>query len=250
MRTSIFGTNPLELGVNDGNRHEVLARIQADARYVKHFKAVFIDEADPTSWENIIKAIAAFERTLISADSRYVQSVAGKIALTEQEMRGQKLFFSDQAKCLQCHGSPNFNDQFSTAASVQSEPRFHNTGLFNMGSTGAYPEPRRGIYEITQLVQDMGKFRAASLRNIELTAPYMQDGSMATLEAVLDVYAAGGRYVGNGLYAGNGRLNPYRDARISQITLSEADKSDLVAFLKALTDIGFVTNASNAAPSP
>lgn len=125
-------------------------------------------------------------------------------------MRGQKLFFSDQAKCLQCHGSANFKDQFSTSASVQSDPRFHNTGLFNIGSTGAYPEPNRGVYEITQLEQDMGKFRAASLRNIALTAPYMYDGSMGTLEAVLDFYAAGGRDVGNGLYAGDGRLNPTR----------------------------------------
>lgn len=190
------------------------------------------------------------ERTLISADSRYDQSVAGKITLTAQEMRGQKLFFSDQAKCLQCHGSANFNDQFSTAASVQRDPLFHNTGLFNMGATGAYPEPNRGVYEITKLGQDMGKFRAASLRNIELTAPYMHDGSMATLEEVLDFYAAGGRDVGNGLYAGDGRLNPYKDARISQITLSAADKSDLLAFLKTLTDIGFVTNAAISAPAP
>jgi len=250
MRTPIFGTNPVELGVNDGNRQEVLARFQADASYVKGFKAVFVDEADPINWDNIIKAIAAFERTLISADSRYDQSVAGKITLTAQEMRGQKLFFSDQAKCLQCHGSPNFNDQFSTAASVQRDPRFHNTGLFNMGGTGAYPEPNRGVYEITQLAQDMGRFRAASLRNIELTAPYMHDGSMATLEAVLDFYAAGGREVGNGLYAGDGRLNPYKDARISQIRLSAADKADLVAFLRTLTDSGFVNNASFSAPGP
>lgn len=250
MLTPIFGTNPVELGVNEGNRLEVLARFQADAGYVARFKAAFAGQADPVSWDNIIKAIAAFERTLISADSRYDQSVAGKITLTAQETRGMQLFFSDQAKCLQCHGSPNFNDQFSTAASVQRDPRFHNTGLFNMGGTGAYPEPNRGVYEISQLAQDMGRFRAASLRNIELTAPYMHDGSMGTLEAVLDFYAAGGREVGNGLYAGDGRLNPYKDARISQIRLSAADKADLVAFLRTLTDSGFVNNASFSAPGP
>lgn len=250
MLTPIFGTNPVELGVNEGNRLEVLARFQADAGYVAAFKAAFAGQADPVSWDNIIKAIAAFERTLISADSRYDQSVAGKITLTAQETRGMQLFFSDQAKCLQCHGSPNFNDQFSTAASVQGDPRFHNTGLFNMGGTGAYPEPNRGVYEISQLAQDMGRFRAASLRNIELTAPYMHDGSMGTLEAVLDFYAAGGREVGNGLYAGDGRLNPYKDARISQIRLSAADKADLVAFLRTLTDSGFVENASFSAPGP
>jgi cytochrome c peroxidase len=250
MLTPIFGTKPVELGVNESNRQEVLARFQADASYVARFKAAFTGQADPVSWDNIIKAIAAFERTLISADSRYDQSVAGKIQLTAQETRGMQLFFSDQAKCLQCHGSPNFNDQFSTAASVQSAPRFHNTGLFNIGATGAYPEPNRGVYEISQLAQDMGRFRAASLRNIELTAPYMHDGSMATLEAVLDFYAAGGREVGNGLYAGDGRLNPYKDARISQIRLSAADKADLAAFLRTLTDSGFVNNASFSAAGP
>lgn len=250
MLTPIFGTNPVELGVNDGNRLEVLARFQSDSSYVARFRTAFAGEADPVNWDNIIKAIAAFERTLISADSRYDQSVAGKIALTAQETRGMKLFFSDQAKCLQCHGSPNFNDQFSTAASAQRDALFHNTGLFNMGGKGAYPEPNRGVFEVTRLAQDMGKFRAASLRNIGLTAPYMHDGSMGTLEAVLDFYAAGGRDVGNGLYAGDGRLNPYKDARISQITLSDADKADLVAFLRTLTDIGFVTNAAIAAPSP
>jgi len=250
MLTPIFGTNPVELGVNDGNRLEVLARFQSDSSYVARFRTAFAGEADPINWDNIIKAIAAFERTLISADSRYDQSVAGKIALTAQETRGMKLFFSDQAKCLQCHGSPNFNDQFSTAASAQRDASFHNTGLFNMGGTGAYPEPNRGVFEVTWLAQEMGKFRAASLRNIELTAPYMHDGSMGTLEAVLDFYAAGGRDVGNGLYAGDGRLNPYKDARISQIMLSDADKADLVAFLRTLTDIGFVTNASIAAPRP
>ena len=248
MLKPIFGTNPVELGVNDSNRAEVLSRFQADTRYASRFKAAFSGESDPVSWDNIIKAIAAFERTLISADSRYDQSVAGKITLSAQEARGMKLFFSDQAKCAQCHGSPNFNDQFSTATSVQSDPSFHNTGLFNIGGTGAYPEPNRGVYEVTKLAQDMGKFRAASLRNIELTAPYMHDGSIGTLEAVLDFYAAGGRDVGNGLYAGDGRLNPYKDERISQIMLSGDDKADLVAFLKTLTDTGFVTNAAYAAP--
>ncbi|QIL74305.1 di-heme enzyme (plasmid) [Diaphorobacter sp. HDW4B] len=248
MLKPIFGTNPVELGVNDSNRAEVLSRFQADTRYASRFKAAFSGESDPVSWDNIIKAIAAFERTLISADSRYDQSVAGKITLSAQEARGMKLFFSDQAKCAQCHGSPNFNDQFSTATSVQSDPSFHNTGLFNIGGTGAYPEPNRGVYEVTKQAQDMGKFRAASLRNIELTAPYMHDGSIGTLEAVLDFYAAGGRNVGNGLYAGDGRLNPYKDERISKIMLSGDEKADLVAFLKTLTDTGFVSNAAYAAP--
>jgi cytochrome c peroxidase len=76
----------------------------------------------------------------------------------------------------------------------------------------------------------------------------MHDGSIGTLEAVLDFYAAGGRDVGNGLYAGDGRLNPYKDPLVSQIRLSVQDKADLVAFLKTLTDTGFVTNPRLADP--
>ena len=95
----------------------------------------------------------------------------------------------------------------------------------------------------------MGKFRAASLRNIELTAPYMHDGSIGTLEAVLDFYAAGGRNVGNGLYAGDGRLNPFKDPLIAQIGIDDQDKTDLVAFLKTLTDHSFVNNSALADPA-
>lgn len=248
MLTPLFGTNPVELGVNDGNRAEVLERLASDASYPRLFKSAFPAQDDPVNWDNIIKAIAAFERTLISADSRYDRSAAGQESLTEQEARGMRLFFGDQAKCSQCHGSPNFNDQFSTAAQLQTAPAFHNTGLFNMNGTGGYPEPNRGVFEITGIAQDMGAFRAASLRNIELTAPYMHDGSIGTLQAVLDFYADGGRNVGNGLYAGDGRLNPYKDPRISQISLSDQDKADLLAFLKTLTDTGFVTNPAFAAP--
>jgi cytochrome c peroxidase len=94
----------------------------------------------------------------------------------------------------------------------------------------------------------MGRFRAASLRNIELTAPYMHDGSMSTLEAVLDFYAEGGRNMGNGLYAGDGRLNPYKDPLIAQIRLDAQDKADLVAFLKTLTDTRLVTDPRFADP--
>ena len=249
MRTPIFGTNPVELGVNDSNQAEVLARFQADTGYATRFALAFAGQPQPVTWDNIIRSIAAFQRTLISTGSRYDQAEAGQAALTPQETRGKVLFFSKQAQCAQCHGSPNFNDQFSTTLQPQSSPGFHNTGLFNIGGTGAYPAPNRGVYEFTQQAADMGRFRAPSLRNAELTAPYMHDGSIGTLEAVLDFYAAGGRDVGNGLYAGDGRRNPYKDSRISQIQLNDQDKADLVAFLKTLTDHDFVNNPAFAAPT-
>ncbi|MBB6576984.1 cytochrome c peroxidase [Comamonas odontotermitis] len=244
----LFNVHPVELGVNDGNRDEVLARLRRDPDYPPRFAAAFAGLPEPLSWDHVAKAIAAFERTLISADSRYDRHLAGQVTLTDTETRGMRLFFGDQALCSRCHGSPNFNDQFRTATTTDAPAVFHNTGLFNIGGTGAYPEPNRGVYELTRKITDMGRFRAASLRNIELTAPYMHDGSIGTLEAVLDFYADGGRNVGNGLYAGDGRLNPYKDPLISQIRLQAQDKSDLVAFLKTLTDYTFISNPQFSDP--
>lgn len=248
MQAPLFNTQPVEMGVNDGNRADILARLRKDPDYPPRFAAAFAGQSEALNWDNIVKAIAAFERTLIAAGSRYDRYRAGGEALSAQEARGMQLFFGDRALCARCHGSPNFNDQFTTAAAPGAGPVFHNTGLFNIGGTGAYPEPNRGVYELTRLVADMGRFRAASLRNIELTAPYMHDGSIGTLEAVLDFYADGGRNVGNGLYAGDGRLNPYKDPLVSQIRLDAQDKADLVAFLKTLTDRSFVTDPRFADP--
>ena len=249
MLTPLFGTHPVEMGLNDGNKAEVLARFQRDASYTQKFSAAFGSGAVNFSWDNVVKAIAAFERTLLSFNSRYDQSIAGKNTLTATEERGRVLFFGDKAKCASCHGSSNFNDQFvSSTLSLSVAPAFHNTGLFNIGGAGAYPEPNRGVFEITQSVQDMGKFRAASLRNIELTAPYMHDGSIVSLEAVPDFYADGGRNIAAGLYAGDGRVNPLKDARISGIQLTSQDKADLVAFLKTLTDAEFIHNPAFADP--
>ena len=94
MRTPIFGTNPVELGVNDSNQAEVLARFQADTGYATRFALAFAGQPQPVTWDNIIKSIAAFQRTLISTGSRYDQAEAGQAALTPQETRGKVLFFS------------------------------------------------------------------------------------------------------------------------------------------------------------
>ena len=94
----------------------------------------------------------------------------------------------------------------------------------------------------------MGKFRAPSLRNVGVTAPYMHDGSMATLEEVLAFYAAGGRNITEGPHAGDGRLNPHKNAVIANIDLSEQDIADIAAFLRTLTDESFLTNPKFSNP--
>ena len=117
-----------------------------------------------------------------------------------------------------------------------AEVEFHNTGLYNVPGLLSYPAPNVGIYEYTKAPADVGKFKAPTLRNIAVTAPYMHDGSIPTLEGVLDHYAAGGRAIPSGPHAGNGHDNPNKDPLIGGFALSAQDRDDLIAFLKSLTD--------------
>lgn len=248
METPLFGDNPVEMGINDGNRAAVLQRIAGDDAYRTRFAAAFPGEAAPVNWSNIVKAIASFQRVLISGRSKYDRYLEGQATLTAAEARGMNLFFGEKAECFHCHGSFNFNDQIVHAASRIVETPFHNTGLYNIGGTGAFPEPNRGVFELTARADDMGKFRAPSLRNVEVTAPYMHDGSVATLEEVLAFYAAGGRVITSGPYAGDGRRNPYKSDLVTLIDLTPQEQADIVAFLKTLTDHDFLTDARFADP--
>lgn len=248
MHTPLFGTQPVEMGVNDGNREQVLERLRRDADYPARFAAAFVGEAAPLHWDNVIKAIAAFERTLIAAGSRYDQAQAGHITLTPAEQRGQQLFFGDRARCAACHGGPNFSGQFASLEGSIGAPAFHNLGLYNLDGRGAYPVPNRGVFEFSGRAEDMGRFRAPSLRNVALTEPYLHDGSVATLEQVLDIHADGGREMGNGPYAGDGRANPFKDPLIDQIRLDVQDKADLLAFLRMLSDPSIATEPRFADP--
>ena len=250
MEVPLFGDDPVEMGVNDHNRTEVLARLHAEPVYAAKFAAAFPEAAQPMGWGQVIQAIASFQRTLLSGHSRYDQYLQGKAQLTVPETRGMALFFGEKAECFHCHGSFNFNDQIVHAASRVVETPFHNTGLYNLGGTGAFPEHNRGVFELTALVKDMGFFRAPSLRNVEVTAPYMHDGTIATLEEVLDFYAAGGRNITTGPYAGDGRQNPHKSELVGLIDLNAQDKSDIVAFLKTLTDHEFLTHSRYSDPWP
>ena len=254
MEVPLFGDDPVEMGLTDANKAEVLARLAADtgpaavADYPRRFAEAFPGEAAPLGWANVIKAIAAFQRSLVSAGSRYDQWLEGRTLLTPQELRGMQLFFGEKAECFHCHGSFNFNDQIVHARSRIVETPFHNTGLFNIGGTGAFPEPNRGVFELTGQAGDMGRFRAPSLRNVEVTAPYMHDGSMASLAEVLRFYAAGGRHITSGPQAGDGRLSPFRSELIARIDLSDEEQAEIVAFLKTLTDHAFLQNPRHANP--
>lgn len=236
MEVPLFGETPVEMGVNDQNRGEILGRLKADGGMRAAFDDAFPKEDQPVTFANIIKAIASFERSVVSFSSKYDRYLQGKVQLTAQEMRGKDLFFGEKGECHHCHGSFNFDDQVVYATSRVVETPFHNTGLYNIGGTGAFPYPNRGVYEVSGNPDDMGAFRAPSLRNVAVSGPYMHDGSIATLEGVLDFYAAGGRVIASGPLAGDGRLNPHKSDLIVNIRLSDQDKKDVIAFLKTLTD--------------
>ena len=248
MQVPLFSEAPIELGVNDGNVAEILARLSGDARYPGLFADAYPGVETPISWGNITRAIASFQRTLISGNSRYDQFLQGKVTLTESERRGLDLFNSEKAECFHCHAGFNFNDQVVHASTQVLDIPFHNTGLYNLSGTGNFPEGNQGLFELTEKPADRGRFRAPSLRNVGVTAPYMHDGSMATLEEVLDFYAAGGRNITSGPNAGDGRAHPNKSDLISRIDLTTQDKADLVAFLKTLTDSDFLTNPKFSNP--
>ena len=237
----LFGEFPVELGLAN-MEDELLARLRADDVYPDMFRAAFPDAADPISLDGVTKAIACFERALISGDSDYDRSFHGGGDLSDAARRGMALFFSETHECHHCHGGFNFSDSVRFDGYAFNDAPFHNTGLYNLDGAGAYPPDNTGVYQHTARPADMGRFKAPSLRNIALTAPYMHDGSAATLEEALDHYAAGGREIEAGPYAGDGSMNPYKSGFVGGFTMTPQDRADLVAFLESLTDWDFVTD--------
>jgi cytochrome c peroxidase len=244
----MFGEAPVELGLA-GKEAELITRISGDARYRRLFAAAFPGAANPVTLDNITKAIASFERTLITANSTYDRAQRGETQpLSATVRRGEELFFSERLECFHCHGGFNFTGTSDYVGKGMAEVEFHNTALYNVGGTGRYPADNPGVAEFTQRAGDNGKFKAPSLRNVALTAPYMHDGSIATLDGVLDHYAAGGRTITTGPNAGVGSENPNKSEFINGFTLTRQERSDLLAFLHSLTDSAFITNPRHANP--
>jgi cytochrome c peroxidase len=237
----MFGEHPVEMGLA-GRELEILATLRGDARYPALFAAAFPGERDAISLAGITRAIASFERALLSFDSPYDRYRYGgqPDAIPASAKRGEALFFGERVDCAHCHGGINLTDNVMHEKLRAPEIAFHNTALFNLGGTGAYPPDNTGIMEITRDPADMGKFRTASLRNVAASGPFMHDGSVATLAGALDHYAAGGRTIASGPNAGVGATSPLRDVQLARFTLSAGEKRDLLAFLESLTDETFL----------
>jgi cytochrome c peroxidase len=240
----MFGDHPVELGLTGNDRDTAaspppfLAILAADSTYRSLFEQAFPGETKQFTVTNVTRAISSFERSIISARSPYDKYHYGgdDRAVSDSAKRGETLFFSQPLSCFRCHGGSNFSGATVSEANAGREVEFHNTGLYNLPGLLSYPSPNVGIFEYTKVPADVGKFKAPTLRNIAVTAPYMHDGSIQNLEGVLDHYAAGGRAIPSGPLAGNGHDNPNKDPIIGGFTLSASDRDDLLAFLQALTD--------------
>jgi cytochrome c peroxidase len=245
----IFGEHPVEMGMV-GREKQILAMLQDDEKYQRLFRDAFSNDQDVINLSNLTKALAAFERTLISVNSPYDKYRFGgdANAISPAAKRGEKLFNSEKLECFHCHGGINFTDSVIHEKLAFQEIAFHNTGLYNIDAKGSYPPDNTGVYEITSKPTDMGRFKAPTLRNIALTAPYMHDGSIATLEEVIAHYQAGGRTIHAGEFAGVGSKNPFKSNFISGFKLTESEKQDLLAFLQSLTDEKFINNPAFSDP--
>jgi cytochrome c peroxidase len=193
--------NPIEM---DLPLSEAVSRLAADPEYAAAFPLAL---GGPPAEETLAQALAGYVRSIVSGDSAYDRYVAGEAdALTPQQKRGLDLF-RGKAACSVCHLGPNLTDE-----------QFHNTGV---GWKDGEPADL-GRAEVTGRPEDRGAFKTPTLREAALAGPYMHDGSLSTLEDVVNFYNDGGE------------PNPYLDPDMQRLDLSEAEVSDLTAFLQSL----------------
>ncbi len=194
---------------------EALQKLNSSKKYKLLFKKLFKNKATEA---NLSTALAAFEKTLETDSSKFDIWDAGEgpIELTEQEERGRKLFIGDKAKCFDCHFGPDFTGD-----------EFKNIGLYNGKNLNDI-----GRFVITESKNDLGKFKVPGLRNVGLTAPYMHNGMLKTLEDVVEFYNNPKAKVPDAINIDEAFAKP--------LNLTEQEKADLVAFLKTLSDYRFI----------
>lgn len=232
--------NSIEMGQPDGKA--VLAAIAADASYGPMFQAAY---GRAPTYEDVGRALASFERTLIFLDAPFDRWVRGEAAAISDEAKRGFLLYNGKARCATCH-------PINAANPVGSDGRFHNIGvsarhqdfvglaakaldaLAKNGSKAQIDElalgsdtSELGRFVVTRIESDIGGFRTSQVRNVGITGPYMHDGSLTTLWDVMDHYNKGGEQ------------NPYLDGGIEPLGLSETEIDEVVAFLFTLTDRRF-----------
>lgn len=238
--------NPIEMGLKD--HQPILDIVRSDAEYAGAFKAVFAKSADQITMDEVKKAIASFERTIVSGNSPFDRYYFGadKQAMTPPQVRGFQVFLG-QGRCVSCHTVEQDHALFT-------DNRFHNIGVgmnriqqdtprlagefLKAKAQGAdvdkavLSDPKTselGRFAVTDRFDDMGSFKTPTLRNIAMTAPYMHDGNLKTLKEVVVHYNNGG------VTRKGDRVNDFLSGGIRPLNLSEQQISDLVSFMEALT---------------
>lgn len=207
------------------------SQIRRHEDYPAYFRKAFgIQTVDEINRGLISKAIAQFERTLISSgNTRYDRALRGEVTLTEDELAGYLMFVDavpdlPDAECGHCHAEPLFTTF-----------EFKNNGIENIDNLEDFPDKGRG--EVTGVVQDNGKFKIPTLFNAAISPPYMHDGRFQTLEEVMDHYNSGGH------------RQPNTDPLIRPLGLTEKQKQQVIAFVKTLTDTAFLNDPSFSDPT-
>jgi cytochrome c peroxidase len=218
----LFSDHPIEMGLS-GREEALFAALGEDPRYVTMFAAAYPDRNGAITLETLTRALAAFQRSITSFGSPYDRYRWGgdRRAISASARRGERLFFGERLECYHCHGGFLFTDNVTHARLIAPEIGFHDTGVARSG----------GIGEHNGNPAQNGAFRTPSLRNVALTAPYMHDGSMPTLDAVLRHYERGGRARG-----------PHTSSLLAGFRLTAKERADLIAFLEGLTDRGLTTD--------
>ncbi len=221
---SMAVTAPHELA---GDTIKTKILIQSIPGYPALFEKAFGSRT--VTMRNISRAIAQFVRTLISSDSKFDKYMRGEQQLSTQELNGYVLFMTENgADCFHCHGG-------------SGNPLFTTNLFYNNGKDTVFDDPR-DRFSVTGVVADKGAYKATTLRNIELTGPYMHDGRFKTLEEVIDFYSQGVIW------------SPYVHPLMHHvydggIQLTSNEKADLIAFIKTLRDDTFLTNPAYGPPS-
>ena len=232
MDFPMFNEHPKELGWTN-HELEIMKRFEEDKFYQGLFRNAFPTAKKPFTIAHFQMAIAAYENQLVANNSAYDQYIKGnKKAMNQKAIKGLALFNSAKLGCANCHSLDVF----------QQKLLYVNTGLYNLDADGSYPANDQGLYEISNNNIDKGKFRVPSLKNVLLTAPYAHDGSIETIDQLIEAYARGGRLIQSNENNGDGYKNKHKSPLIKGFTLSTDERIELIEFLNALTDTSYLRN--------
>lgn len=249
-RAPMFGISPIELGLSNDT---YLDRLKADSNYRDLFSKAFGGGTENVTEQNVRFAISSFQRTLLSGKSsvdKYL-NYGDKSALSASAIRGMSIFNGETAECFHCHGGFNYTNTVNHTGTVFEEVSYISNGIISDATYATLPSNKKGLYDLTGLTKDIGRFKVPSLRNIALTYPYMHDGSITcTTASASDIEACSTEALGKVIdhYMSGGQSQQNKDAQIRAFSLTPQEKTDLINFLKALTDDEFIKNSKFSDP--